>query len=316
MEEDFTQIQHFGISDYTANLNDDYTMALISKKFQKKERVVENEGIETYKEIKLKNLLATPSHLCHRTGFVDSPLPPVFCTPGLKVLKREIPSLPVETMKTAQEHSDIHSGKELKGISATPAFLSLGSDVDSVYSPRPPVFCTPGLKVHKNDIGLSQAWEHKQPIEAVHPQKQTLPALHRKGLDIAEPLPRPELSYGEYLEEPASLVLNSDHYADPAVRDYCVGTPPRPEMTMNITEDIFKYSVKPSSPPKVSKYEKLLWTPERPEMTSCITEDITQILAKYNKAKATDMAWDNQSGTSSAYDKRTPESEDKENRMY
>ncbi|KAG8429699.1 hypothetical protein GDO86_019436, partial [Hymenochirus boettgeri] len=179
MEEDFTQIQHFGISDYTANLNDDYTMALISKKFQKKERVVENEGIETYKEIKLKNLLATPSHLCHRTGFVDSPLPPVFCTPGLKVLKREIPSLPVETMKTAQEHSDIHSGKELKGISATPAFLSLGSDVDSVYSPRPPVFCTPGLKVHKNDIGLSQAWEHKQPIEAVHPQKQTLPALVR-----------------------------------------------------------------------------------------------------------------------------------------
>ncbi|XP_075054956.1 SKA complex subunit 3-like [Mixophyes fleayi] len=315
MEDDFSQIQHFGISDYSTNLNDDYTIALINKK--------KTSGAEKSKESSrnVKNMLATPAHLTYRNDFssVDSPSPPVFCTPGLKVHKKEESGLKdgdhdTDYLEGAADVSDNAATltctlRDVKSHFTLPAYLSLRSDKETVDSPHPPTFCTPGLKVHKKYIGC----EAEEPSESkeVAERRDTppVPSFETKwlqsdtlarSLDITEPIPRPKLTYNLHLDEAAAPAVHSDEYygnptkttSPPKMRDFCIGTPPRPEMTTNLTEDVFKYNMKMASPPKVSEYENLLWTPTRPEMTSCMTEDISQMLSKYcaDKAKS---SWNN-----------------------
>ncbi|XP_056417707.1 spindle and kinetochore-associated protein 3 isoform X2 [Hyla sarda] len=307
-EEDFSQIQHFGISDYSANLNDDYTIALINKK--------KASGPEKPKDSSrdFKHLLATPSHLTYRNDCVDSPLPPVFCTPGLKVHKKG--SFDVKDEKcNGDDTDDATSSRDMR----SDVCQSLRSN--TVDSPLPPTFCTPGLKVQKKDLSCA----HPEPSESKAPpvvkalDTPPVPSFETKWLksdtirtlDITEPIiPRPDLSYSLDLKVAAPPVLQSDKYFEkptktsspPKMRDFCIGTPPRPEMTSCLTEDLFKHNLKLASPPKVSQYENELWTPNRPEMTSCITEDISQILSRYceNPPKP---SWQNAS-------------ENKENRLF
>ncbi|XP_075707751.1 spindle and kinetochore-associated protein 3 isoform X3 [Rhinoderma darwinii] len=245
-EEDFSQIQHFGISEYSANLNDDYTIALINKK--------KGTGPEKPKDSSsrdFKNLLATPAHVTYRKDTVDSPRPPNFCTPGLKVQKKDL----------SCKYPEPSESKE----------ASVDKDLDT---PPLPSFETKWLKSDTT-----------------------------RTLDITEPIPRPELSHDVYLKETAPLVLKSDKYYEnptttsspPKMRDCCIGTPTRPEMTSCLTENLFKHNLKLTAPLKVSEYENLLWTPTRPDMTSCITEDISQILSRYCE-KQSKPSWKNTSG--------------------
>ncbi|XP_069615210.1 spindle and kinetochore-associated protein 3 isoform X2 [Ranitomeya imitator] len=291
-EEDFSQIQHFGISEYSANLNDDYTMALINKKKQ--------SGPEKSKESSkdIKGLLATPTHLTCRGDLrsVDSPLPPMFCTPGLKVLKKvglDVMDEKCDTKANVTD-DDATSSSQERRQNHLDVCQPLRSSTDIVDSPFPPTFCTPGLKVQKKDVNCMnpEPSESKEPLLVKNVDTPPLPSFETKWLksdtlktlDITEPIPRPKLSYN--LQEAVPPVSHSDNYYEnptktsspPRMGDFSIGTPPRPEMTSCLTEDLLKHNLKLASPPKVSKYEHLLWTPTRPEMTSCITEDISQTL--------------------------------------
>ncbi|XP_039111157.1 spindle and kinetochore-associated protein 3 [Hyaena hyaena] len=78
------KLEHFGISDYTACLNEDYTMGLKNMKENKRERAVESEPVTG------ENFFATPGLVIQKLkkngGYcTDSPLAPTFCTPGLKI---------------------------------------------------------------------------------------------------------------------------------------------------------------------------------------------------------------------------------------
>ncbi|XP_075707750.1 spindle and kinetochore-associated protein 3 isoform X2 [Rhinoderma darwinii] len=313
-EEDFSQIQHFGISEYSANLNDDYTIALINKK--------KGTGPEKPKDSSsrdFKNLLATPAHVTYRKDFdsVDSPLPPAFCTPGLKVHKKVgldamdemCDANPPESKTNGTDHAT--SSRDVKSHHPIPVCQSLRSN--TVDSPRPPNFCTPGLKVQKKDLSCKYPEPSESKEASVDKDLDTppLPSFETKWLksdttrtlDITEPIPRPELSHDVYLKETAPLVLKSDKYYEnptttsspPKMRDCCIGTPTRPEMTSCLTENLFKHNLKLTAPLKVSEYENLLWTPTRPDMTSCITEDISQILSRYCE-KQSKPSWKNTSG--------------------
>ncbi|XP_071990388.1 spindle and kinetochore-associated protein 3 isoform X2 [Engystomops pustulosus] len=308
MDEDFSYIEHFGIREDSPNLNDDYTIALLNKK--------KGSGPDKPKESSkdFKNLLTTPAHLPYRGGIdfasVDSPLPPVFCTPGLKVHKKG--GLDVVNEKCGENHLKSKSNNTDGGSSAKDASshqqLSMKSNAVAVDSPRPPSFCTPGLKTQKRDhiFVHSQPDERKEPSGVTDLDTPPVPSFETKWLktdttrtlDITEPLPRPELSHNLYLKESAPL---DKYYENPTktswppnMRDYCIGTPPRPDMTSCITEDLFKHNLKLNSPPKVSKYENMLWTPTRPEMTTCITEDISQLLSRYS-TNQTKPSWQNAS---------------------
>lgn len=77
------KLEHFGISDYTMCLNEDYTMGLKNMKI-KSDEAIETEPVIT------DNVIATPSFIIQQLGkndaeYTNSPLAPTFCTPGLKI---------------------------------------------------------------------------------------------------------------------------------------------------------------------------------------------------------------------------------------
>ncbi|KAM9319840.1 spindle and kinetochore-associated protein 3 [Gastrophryne carolinensis] len=288
-EDDFSQIQHFGISDYSTNLNDDYTMALINKK----------KGSDKQTSQSLKSLLATPAQLKHRNDFsnLNSPLPPIFCTPGLKVHGKGT-ALQIEDDDTElvihgkrRNERDV-SAAETVSSNLVSSLHTLGKDTD-VFSPHPPAFCTPGLKVQKKDISsmAERPGEDREADKAVSLDVPQAPSFETKwlksdplarSLDITEPIPRPDLTHTVYLEQFAPLGLNTfgntaKKTSPPKLREFPISTPPRPEITMRLSEDMFKCNARPASPPKMSEYENMLRTPTRPEMTACISDNISQV---------------------------------------
>nr|XP_025730982.1 spindle and kinetochore-associated protein 3 [Callorhinus ursinus] len=76
------KLEHFGISDYTACLNEDYTMGLKNMKENKCEEAIEPEPMTS------DNFFTTPGLQQLKKNdadYTDSPLAPTFCTPGLKI---------------------------------------------------------------------------------------------------------------------------------------------------------------------------------------------------------------------------------------
>ncbi|KAM6179388.1 spindle and kinetochore-associated protein 3 [Erethizon dorsatum] len=78
------KLEHFGISEYTVCLNEDYTMGLKNMKTIKSGVAVETEAMTS------DNCFATPGPKIQQleksdTEHTDSPVAPTFCTPGLKV---------------------------------------------------------------------------------------------------------------------------------------------------------------------------------------------------------------------------------------
>ncbi|XP_046519781.1 spindle and kinetochore-associated protein 3 isoform X1 [Equus quagga] len=81
------KLEHFGISEYTMCLNEDYTMGL--KNVKKNKSHANEEAIET-EPVTNDNFFATPGLVIQQVGkndaeYTDSPLAPTFCTPGLKI---------------------------------------------------------------------------------------------------------------------------------------------------------------------------------------------------------------------------------------
>ncbi|XP_032694061.1 spindle and kinetochore-associated protein 3 isoform X2 [Lontra canadensis] len=76
------KLEHFGISDYTVCLNEDYTMGLKNMKENKREEATEPEPMTS------DNFFVTPGLQQLKKNdadCADSPLAPTFCTPGLKI---------------------------------------------------------------------------------------------------------------------------------------------------------------------------------------------------------------------------------------
>ncbi|XP_006927219.2 spindle and kinetochore-associated protein 3 isoform X2 [Felis catus] len=78
------KLEHFGISDCTACLNEDYTMGLKNMKENKSEEAIESEPVTS------NHFFATPGLIIQQLkkndgDYTDSPLAPTFCTPGLKI---------------------------------------------------------------------------------------------------------------------------------------------------------------------------------------------------------------------------------------
>ncbi|EHB03327.1 Spindle and kinetochore-associated protein 3 [Heterocephalus glaber] len=78
------KLEHFGISEYSMCLNEDYTIGLKNMKTVKSEVPVETEPMIS------DNSFAIPGPIIQQlekrdTKYTDSPLTPTFCTPGLKV---------------------------------------------------------------------------------------------------------------------------------------------------------------------------------------------------------------------------------------
>ncbi|XP_068786341.1 spindle and kinetochore-associated protein 3 isoform X2 [Struthio camelus] len=87
------KLEHFGISEHTMCMNEDYTMALIHKTAQTSKNLPKKDDPEVNAaEMTSREVMVTPGAKTRETdGNADcmaSPLKPVFCTPGVKIPSR------------------------------------------------------------------------------------------------------------------------------------------------------------------------------------------------------------------------------------
>ncbi|XP_072832084.1 spindle and kinetochore-associated protein 3 isoform X2 [Vicugna pacos] len=106
------KLEHFGVSEYTVCLNEDYTMGLESVR-NKREEATETEPVTS------DNFFATPSLVTRPLEESDaectqSPLAPTFCTPGLKVPSTKDSTALVSTSDPPSETISSAGGSEMK----------------------------------------------------------------------------------------------------------------------------------------------------------------------------------------------------------
>nr|XP_038031215.1 spindle and kinetochore-associated protein 3 isoform X1 [Anas platyrhynchos] len=88
------KLEHFGISEHTMCMNEDYTMALIRKTAETTKNLLKKDDhAVNVPETTSKEIMVTPGPKAETTDengadCMTSPLVPVFCTPGLKIPSR------------------------------------------------------------------------------------------------------------------------------------------------------------------------------------------------------------------------------------
>ncbi|XP_067146404.1 spindle and kinetochore-associated protein 3 isoform X4 [Apteryx mantelli] len=88
------KLEHFGISEHTMCMNEDYTMALIHKTAQTSKNLPKKDDHEVnVAEMTSREIMVTPGPKTKETDgnaadCMASPLIPVFCTPGVKIPSR------------------------------------------------------------------------------------------------------------------------------------------------------------------------------------------------------------------------------------
>uniref|UniRef100_G1NQF1 Uncharacterized protein n=1 Tax=Meleagris gallopavo TaxID=9103 RepID=G1NQF1_MELGA len=87
------KLEHFGISEHTMCMNEDYTMALIHKTAQSNNVVKKGDGEVNVAKMPPREMAVTPQPKTKATDenaadCMASPMIPVFCTPGVKIPSR------------------------------------------------------------------------------------------------------------------------------------------------------------------------------------------------------------------------------------
>uniref|UniRef100_A0A8C8S4F6 Spindle and kinetochore associated complex subunit 3 n=1 Tax=Pelusios castaneus TaxID=367368 RepID=A0A8C8S4F6_9SAUR len=213
------KLEHFGISEHTMCLNEDYTMALINKNVQTRKNFPKEESNEIYvaaaTSSKSREIMVTPGPEMKtpNRNVVDctaSPLIPVFCTPGLKIPSRKDSAILLKSPKMKESN--------ISNQTATPTL---------------PDFETGWLKTETKPLKKANKAESLPEIDV---------ADKRRIEDCAPSV----LSSDKYLE-------HFEGHSPPKISDYenLLSTPPPPEIT-KIPEDILqilsKYNPKMDTP--------------------------------------------------------------------
>uniref|UniRef100_A0A8C3RQZ3 Spindle and kinetochore-associated protein 3 n=1 Tax=Chelydra serpentina TaxID=8475 RepID=A0A8C3RQZ3_CHESE len=217
------KLEHFGISEHTMCLNEDYTMALINKNVQTRKNFPkedDNEMCVAAAAAKSGEIMVTPRPAMktaneNAVDCMASPLLPVFCTPGLKIPFRK-------------DNTILPKSPKMKESNVS----------NQTVTPTLPDFETGRLKTESKPLKGNKAESLPEIDGTVKQQKE----------DCAPPILSSD-KYLEHLRRP-SLTNISDY-------ENLVNTPPPPEIT-KIPEDILqilsKYNPKTDTP-KVMKME-------------------------------------------------------------
>ncbi|XP_004680410.1 PREDICTED: spindle and kinetochore-associated protein 3 [Condylura cristata] len=128
------KLEHFGISEYTMCLNEDYTMGLKNMK-NKRDEAIETEPITN------DNFIATPGFIVQKlekndAEYTNSPLAPTFCTPGLKIPSTKNSTALVPTNDPLSETNCSSSGLDMKDY--TSFFLNSDECFQNFAAPSSP----------------------------------------------------------------------------------------------------------------------------------------------------------------------------------
>ncbi|XP_057708714.1 spindle and kinetochore-associated protein 3 [Corythoichthys intestinalis] len=223
------QLMDFGISEDTLCLKNDFTMDLFRKKANKNCRPAENQPVINVIDILKEDSLVSPE-------------PPVFCTPGLQIKKRNGHCSPPP-----------QGGDHTQLLSAAPKPITI---------PEVPAFQTPFLKrmlsskkheptVAKNDHSnfiLHSETPHDGCVRDGRPWEYDVPECNITGV---HPMPlTPDLK--------STLDNTPRTYSDGATQDYYL------------------------SPPRCMGEPHEIGTPEMPELSS-VTQDICNLVLQSQK---------------------------------
>ncbi|XP_065534615.1 spindle and kinetochore-associated protein 3 isoform X2 [Lathamus discolor] len=221
------KLEHFGISEHTMCMNEDYTMSLMHKTAQTSKKVVKDDHEVTVRAMTPRKIMVTPGSKSKVTpenaNWMASPMMPVFCTPDVKIPARSNSTVLSRLPEIEEQPLPSHTGTpqcpdfETRWIKAEAKFLNSNSEVKQGGKTE---------LVTKNDATDKQ---HKE-----------------DSISLAE-------SSDEYLK----------HFRDPSPPkishyDQLLNTPPPPEIT-KIPDDVLqilcKYSGKLDSNTKEMETE-------------------------------------------------------------
>ncbi|NXS58565.1 SKA3 protein, partial [Brachypteracias leptosomus] len=292
------KLEHFGISEHTMCMNEDYTMSLIRKTAQTNKNCY---FIICYlvSAVPLFNSLHVFSHtLCSAKrceGVYIYSIPQLHHLPYTIYLQREdaqhigglLLSLTLDLRMCCLQKDD-HEVKvpEMtpRGIMVTPGPKPIvrAEKADWMASPMVLVFCTPDVKISSrtNNTVLSRSPETNELPLPSHTETPRFPDFETRWLKTEAKVGNSKMvflfstafSYQVKHREKIESVTKNDATDKQYTED-------RTPFALS-SDDYLKHFADPS-PPKIKPYDQLLNTPPPPEITR-IPDDVLQILSKYN----------------------------------
>ncbi|NXF78964.1 SKA3 protein, partial [Sclerurus mexicanus] len=324
------KLEHFGISEHTMCMNEDYTMSLMHKTPQTMKKSFRNTNRKQLVKHSVKCLVEEALYCLlykpHLTKFalfcssLEKTSPNFHCSKEKKLQQSvkkgdnggNVPEMtPKETMVTSVSKSNVRAKK-----------------ADWMASPMELMFCTPNVKVSskKNSKVLSRSPGTKKlplPRRIVTPQR---PDFRTRSPEAKEELPLPSNTV-----TPQHPDFQTRHLIPLLQQEVKVGEKTESVTKNGATDKQYKegsipFAVSPDeylkhlgdpSPPTIKHYDQLLDTPPPPEITR-IPDDVLQILSKYNhkvhSSKAKEM--ETKAGSTTRYESDSTDYCNKENREY
>ncbi|XP_030333506.1 spindle and kinetochore-associated protein 3 isoform X2 [Strigops habroptila] len=133
------KLEHFGISEHTMCMNEDYTMSLIHKTAQTSKKLVKDDHKVTVREMTSREVTVIPGPKSKVTpknaNWMASPAMPVFCTPDVKIPSRTnstvLSRLPETNEQPLTNHTETPPCPdfEMRWVKAEAKLLSSNSEV-------------------------------------------------------------------------------------------------------------------------------------------------------------------------------------------
>ncbi|XP_061230311.1 spindle and kinetochore-associated protein 3 isoform X2 [Neopsephotus bourkii] len=215
------KLEHFGISEHTMCMNEDYTMSLMHKTAQTSEKLVKDDHEVTVQDMTPRKIMVTPGSKSKVTtdnaNWMASPMMPVFCTPDVKTPYRSNSTVLSRLPETNEQPLPSHTG-----------------------TPQCPDFETRWIKEEAKFLNSNSEGKTELVTKNDETDKQ-----HEDSISFAE-----SSEYLKHFRDPSP----------PKIKDYdqLLNTPPPPEIT-KIPDDVLqilcKYSGKVDSNTKEMETE-------------------------------------------------------------
>ncbi|NXW55251.1 SKA3 protein, partial [Eurystomus gularis] len=272
------RLEHFGISEHTMCMNEDYTMSLIRKTAR-----ANKNPVSLFNSRRV--FLCT---LCNAKRCQGVCTPSLDCAviPTQSAYKGKMQCISDLLFSSTLVRKDDH---EVKVPEMTPREIMVtpgpkpkvrAEKADWMASPMVLVFCTPDVKItsRTNSSGLSRSPERNELPLPSHTETPRFPDFETRWLKTEAKVVNSKMGF---LSNTAfSCVIVEDLSAvtknDATDKQYMEDRPP-----FALSSDEYLKHFGDPSPPKIKPYDQLLNTPPPPEITR-IPDDVLQILSKYN----------------------------------
>ncbi|NXM96472.1 SKA3 protein, partial [Sylvia borin] len=307
------KLEHFGISEHTMCMNEDYTMSLI----QKTSQTIKNlkaENISSCFIISFRRQQAVQNETRNTEPSVASIL---LWTSGLGLFSSECLRLKSQLVKQGNDNGGNLPEMTIKEIMVTPASKSSKrhENADWMASPMVFVLCTPDVTVSSktNNTVLPGSPETKELPLPSHTATPQCPDFQTRWLKAEAKVVNSNyvhfhiLCHKQILEwEKIESVTKSDAKDTPYKKERIPFA--------SSSDEYLKHCGDPS-PPKLEDYDQLLSTPPPPEITR-IPDNVLKMLSQYNhkvdSSKAKEM--ETKAGNTMRYESDSTDYCNKENR--